>query len=62
VQEISTPVIILAVNDLRLLRMNLQSALGKALLKRISELLRLLFTDTGRERHRRIARMGRPDK
>ena len=46
VQEISTPVIILAVNDLRLLRMKLQSALSKAPLQRLSELLRLLFTDT----------------
>src|SRR5262249_12166345 len=36
VQEISTPVIILAVNDLRLLRMKLQSALGKAPLQRLS--------------------------
>src|SRR5215472_2500801 len=45
VQEVSTPVIILAVDDLRLLRMKLQSALGKALLQRISEFLRLLFTD-----------------
>jgi hypothetical protein len=45
VQEISTSIIILAVDDFRLLRMKLQSALGKALLKRISEFLRLLFTD-----------------
>jgi hypothetical protein len=40
----SPPIIILAIDDLRLLRMKLQSAFSKALLKRIFEDLRLRLT------------------